>query len=77
MANRIVHDNNQDDDDVDDDDDNDDNIELLHIREADGMEQELLATMWDDFSKSALVDDDFDDEDPLLAEVQVFEEVDN
>ena len=35
--------NNQDDDDVDDDDDEDDNVELLHFREADAMEQELLA----------------------------------
>ena len=77
MANRIVHDNNQDNDDVDDDDDDDDNVELLHFREADAMEQELLAIMWDAFNNGALVDDDFDDEDPLLAEVQVFEEVDN
>ena len=75
MANRIVHDNNQDDDDIDEDDE--DNVELLHFREADAMEQELLAIMWDAFNIGALVDEDFDDEDPLLAEVQVFEEVDN
>ena len=41
------------------------------------MKQELLAIMWDAFNNGALVDDDLDDEDPLLAEVQVFEEVDN
>ena len=71
--------NNQDDDDVDDDDDDDDddNVELLHFRKADAMKQELLAIMWDAFNIGALVDEDFDDKDPLLAEVQVFEEVDN
>ena len=67
--------NNQDDDDVDDDDDV--NVELLHFRKADAMEQELLAIMWDAFNTGALVDEDFDDEDPLLVEVQVVEEVDN
>ena len=41
------------------------------------MEQELLAIMWDAFNTGALVDEDFDDEDPLLVEVQVVEEVDN
>ena len=40
------------------------------------MEQELLAIMWDAFNIGALVDEDFDDEDPLLAEVQVVEKVD-
>ena len=30
-------------DDEDDDDDDDDNVELLHFREADAMEQELSA----------------------------------
>ena len=41
------------------------------------MEQELLAIMGDAFNIGALVDEDFDDEDPLLVEVQVVEEVDN
>ena len=38
---------------------------------------ELLAIKWDDFNNDALVDDEFDDEDPSLAEVQVVEKVDN
>ena len=58
-------------------DDDDDNVELLHFRKADAMKQELLAIRWDDFNNGALVDDEFDDEDPSLAEVQVVEKVDN